>query len=62
MNRGNKYFLIGAATAGLLFMLVGMYDLVFSSAVDKSGFVIALELVAGFCFLLIALLQWRKSR
>ncbi len=61
MNRESKQFVMWTTIAGILFTLVGIYDLAFLSTIDKSGFVIALELVAGFCFLLIALLQWRND-
>lgn len=62
MNREKKQFLIWITIAGVLLMSVGIHDLLVLTTVNKSGFIIALELVAGISFLLNALLQWRKYR
>lgn len=62
MNREKKQFLLWTSIAGILFMIVGAHDLYFLTEVDKSGFVIGLEVVGGVAFLLNALLGWRSSR
>lgn len=61
MNNEKKQFLIWITIAGILMMIVGVHDLLFMSTAEKSGFMIALELVAGLAFLLNALFQWRKT-
>lgn len=48
--------------AGILLMSVGIHDMFFAANVHKSMFVIVLGMVGGACFLLNALLQWRKYR
>ncbi len=50
MNREKKQFLLWTSIAGILFMIVGAHDLYFLTEVDKSGFVIGLELVGGSLF------------
>ena len=62
MNQERKQFLVWTTIAGVLFLIVGGHDVFFVATNDKSGVVIALEVVAGICFLLNALLQWRKYR
>ncbi|GJM41597.1 MAG: hypothetical protein DHS20C20_18790 [Ardenticatenaceae bacterium] len=62
MNQDRKQFLMWTAVAGILFLVVGIYDLFFLTTVNKSGFIILLEWLAGLGFLLNALLQWRKGR
>lgn len=62
MNREKKQYLIWTSIAGVLFLVVGVHDVYFRAAEDKSTFVIILGFVAGIGFLLNALLQWRKSR
>lgn len=60
MNREKKQFLIWLTIAGILFMIVGIHDLFFVTAINKSTFMIVLEIVAGLCFLLNVLIQWRR--
>ena len=48
--------------AGILMLFVGVYDLVFLTTTEKSGFVIALEIVAGLGFLLNAALLIRRRK
>jgi hypothetical protein len=62
MKRERKQFLIWTSIAGVLFLMVGVHDLLFLTTSNKSGYIIALELIAGILFLLNALLQWRKYR
>lgn len=62
MNQDRKQFLMWTAVAGILFLVVGIYDLFFLTTANKSGFIILLEWLAGLGFLLNALLQWRKGR
>ncbi|MCB0712217.1 MAG: hypothetical protein KDD67_07795 [Ignavibacteriae bacterium] len=62
MNTKKRQFVILTSIAGVLFLIVGAYDLFFSTEGGKSNFVIALEVIAGLCFVLNGLIQWRKSR
>lgn len=62
MNTKEKQFVIWTSIAGVLFLIVGAYDLFIATEGDKSNFVIALEVIAGLCFVLNGLIQWRKSR
>jgi hypothetical protein len=62
MNREKKQFLLWTSIAGILFIIVGAHDLYFLTEVDKSGFVIGLELTAGIFFVLNALIQAKKGR
>ena len=62
MDREKKQFLMWITIAGVLFMIVGVHDLFFLTTINKSEFLIILEIVAGLCFLLNALMQWRKYR
>lgn len=62
MNREKKQFLLWTSIAGILFMIVGAHDLYFLTEVNKSGFIIGLELTAGIFFLLNALIHWRRHQ
>ncbi len=62
MNHQGKQFLILTIVAGILMLFVGVYDLVFLTTTEKSGFVIALEIVAGLGFLLNAALLIRRRK
>lgn len=46
--------------AGIIFISVSIHDIFFGGAPNKSGIMIALEVIAGFCCTLNALRQWRK--
>ena len=61
MNSEKRQFLIWIFIAGILFLIVGIHDLIYLSTAQKSGFMIALEFVAGGCFLLNTVLQWRRN-
>lgn len=60
MSQMKKNFLIWTSIAGSLFIIVGVHDLFFFSTSGKTGFVIALEMIGGFLFILNALIQFRK--
>jgi hypothetical protein len=48
--------------AGVIFLAVGVHDLLVSIPAEKSGLVVAMELAAGIGFLLNAGLYWRKNK
>lgn len=62
MDREKKQFVMWTTIAGVLFLIVGVYDVFFLTTVKKSAFMIILELVAGLSFLINALMQWRKAQ
>ncbi len=49
-------------TAGVIFLFISIRDIFFVGASDNSGLIIFFEVIAGLCFCLLALIQWRKSK
>lgn len=50
------------AIAGMIFILVSIRDIFFAGVSDKSSLIISFEVIAGLCFTLLAIIQWRKSK
>ncbi len=61
MIKPEKQFLLWLV-AGIIFLAVSIHDIFFAGSMNKSGMIIALEVIGGFCFILLALIQWRKYK
>lgn len=61
MNKLEKESLLWLV-AGLIFLAVSIHDIFFPGATNKPGIIIALEIIGGFCFILLALMRWRKYK
>lgn len=62
MKTGNKKLAIYLIVAGVLFLIVGIYDVARPAANDRSGFIVALEFVAAIGFFFNALVQARVGK
>jgi len=61
MSKLQKQSLLWLA-AGIIFLAVSVHDIFFPGGANKPGIIVGLEVIGGFCFILLALIQWRKHR